>query len=288
MNIKRVFILSGIIALSLGMLGCGGGKWQEAKTVSIKHKSNIGGFENPNLGITVGYSGEIHYSNDGGETWPKANNTSMCRFGLDIVNDKIAWNCGNGGNVRKTTDGGKNWEEVTDFGKSEPEQCRYASFIDENTGWLGAADYLGCTKDGGKTWSDVKLPDGCSKILSIDLLNENQGYLIDGDGKLYITKDGGETWDNKSIKVDDMNTSYTSTNSQAFRFTDEKNGILFYFTKDTLQLKSLKTKDGGETWTENKLPEIDLEKGPIYISHDGKLASINNHNGSKITLLEKQ
>ena len=109
MNIKRVLILSGVLALSFSMFGCGGGKWQEVKTVTIEHKSNIGGFESPNFGITVGYSGEVHYSND-----------------------------------------------------------------------------------------------------------------------------------------------------------------------------------GGETWTENKLPEIDLEKGPIYISHDGKLASINNHNGSKITLLEEK
>lgn len=288
MNIKRVLILSGILVLSFGMLGCGGEKWKEVKNVSIEHKSNIGGFENPKLGITVGYDGEVHYSNDGGETWPQANNKSFCRFGLDIVNDKVAWNCGNGGQVRKTTDGGENWEEVSNFGKSEPEQCRYASFIDENTGWLAAPDYLGGTKDGGKTWNDIKLPDGCSKILSIDLLNEKQGYIIGDDSKLYITKDGGETWDSKPINVDDMNTNYTSTNSQAFRFTDDKNGVLFYFAQETLQLKSLKTKDGGETWTENKLPESDFEKGPVYISHDGKLVSINNHNGTKITLLEEE
>lgn len=137
MNIKRVLILSGVLALSFSMFGCGRGKWQEVKTATIEHKSNIGGFENPNFGMTVGYSGEVHYSNDGGE----------------------------------------NWEEVSDFGKSQPNQCRYASFIDENTGWLGAADYLGCTKDGGKTWIDIKLPDGCNKVLSIDLLDENQGYF---------------------------------------------------------------------------------------------------------------
>lgn len=286
MRLKKLFLISGILTLSISMIGCGQSKWSEVKTVNISHPTYLGGFETEEFGITVGYNGESHYTTDGGETWPQGNNKSYCRFGLDIVNDKLAWSCGNGGHVRKTTDGGENWIEVTNFGKSEPNQCRYASFIDENTGWLGSYDYVGSTKDGGQTWAELVLPDSCGQVLSIDLLNENQGYLIDSYKKLYVTKDGGSTWDSYDIPDLNMTSSFVSTNNQVFRFTDEKNGILFYYTTDK-QLKGLKTNDGGQSWKEVKLPQIDISKGGLYLSHDGKLLSADSSACDKIVLLKE-
>lgn len=149
MRIKKVLVFLCITVLSIGFFGCSstGGKnksnWVVSKTVNIPHKNNIGGFYNDNFGITVGYSGEVHYTNDGGVNWPKGNNKSLCRFGLDIVNEKVAWNCGNGGHVRKTIDGGQNWENVSDFGESVPNHCRYLSFLNENVGWIASPEKIG-------------------------------------------------------------------------------------------------------------------------------------------------
>ena len=63
--------------------------WTVVLDTKISHKTNIAGFLNENYGITVGYNGEIHYTNDGGKTWPNSKNSSMCRFCLDIVNENL-------------------------------------------------------------------------------------------------------------------------------------------------------------------------------------------------------
>jgi photosystem II stability/assembly factor-like uncharacterized protein len=81
--------------------------WQVVETASFSHPVYYGGFMDESFGITVGYTGEIHYITDGGVNWPQAQNPSMCRFGLDIVDSQTAWNCGNGGHVHVSIDGGK-------------------------------------------------------------------------------------------------------------------------------------------------------------------------------------
>lgn len=69
--------------------------WTVVVENKIGHRNYIGGFLDDTFGITVGYSGEIHYTNDGGQTWPKAQNSSACRYSLDIVDENLAWCGGN-------------------------------------------------------------------------------------------------------------------------------------------------------------------------------------------------
>ena len=89
------------------------GSWEVVfETEPLPHKATAIGFLNENFGITAGYAGEVHYTVDGGISWPLAANSSMCRFGLDILDDKVAWTIGNGGNVRLSKDGGRTWQAV--------------------------------------------------------------------------------------------------------------------------------------------------------------------------------
>jgi photosystem II stability/assembly factor-like uncharacterized protein len=292
MKKKNILAIIGITILSIGLIGCGNStsaantknesNWEVSKTLDISHKNNIGGFYNDNFGITVGYSGEIHYTNDGGATWPRSTNTSMCRFGLDIVSEKIAWCCGNGGHIRKSLDGGQNWVAVKDFGGSLPNQCRYISFLDDKKGWVASPKLLGATIDGGETWTEITLPSGIGKILSMNLLNEKIGFLVDSNSKLYTTIDGGATWETKDVKTTDMSTMVWDTNTTLLKFTDDKNGTFFYGNND-VKIKCIKTTDGGATWNEELLP--DVKRGALYLSHDGKILSINTDQGNKITLL---
>ncbi|MVX64008.1 hypothetical protein GKZ28_09915 [Clostridium chromiireducens] len=294
---KIIAIMCSFTLVSISLYGCvsASGKgnkepdWEIVKTIEIEQKSNIGGFYDDNFGITAGYNGEVHYTNDGGKSWPKGNNTSFCRFGLFIVNDKVAYTCGNGnkgGHVRKTSDGGRNWEEVSNFGESEPNQCRYLSFVDENIGWIAAPKKLGMTKDSGKTWSEIKLPDGIDDITAIDLLNEDNGYLIDKNNNLYITKDLGQTWSIKKINIKNINTSiYSETNTSYLRFFDEKKAVFFYYNKEK-NLNCSYTYDGGDTWEEKILPNV-IGKG-LYLSSDGKILSVNSDNAKQITILKQK
>lgn len=292
MVLKKIIVFSCITVLSVGLFGCGTEvqketkyNWEVSNTIDITHNSNIGGFYNDNLGITVGYAGEIHYTTDAGATWPKSENSSMCRFGLDIVSEKIAWCCGNGGHVRKTVDGGKSWQKVTNYEKSESDQCRFISFLSENTGWIASPDKLASTKDGGITWTEIKLPTDINKIFSIDLLNENIGYLVDGNNKLYTTKDGGLTWNAKEIKDLNLDKIIASTNTSVLRFTDERNGTFFYYGEDN-NLKCINSTDGGDTWNNEILPEI--KGNALYLSRDAKLLTVNSYGEKKITLLKSK
>ena len=94
----------------------------------------VAGFHDDGFGITVGYSGDVRYTTDGGQLWTSAENKSWCRYGLDIVDEKTAWHCGNGGHVRASTDGGQTWQTVADFGPNQPDHCRFLSFLDAKTG----------------------------------------------------------------------------------------------------------------------------------------------------------
>ena len=266
MKFKNILSIIGVSILSLGLIGCGGiteaktkeTNWDIVKTVenTKANANNIGGFLNENFGITVGYAGEVHYTNDGGAKWPKGTNQSLCRFGLEIINENLAWNCGNGANVRKTTDNGKTWQKVTDFGESRPNHCRYLSFLDENTGWIAAPKKLGSTTDGGQTWLTLTLPSDIKEIAAIDLLDKNTGYLVETNNKLYITNDGGLTWVSKPINIDNLDNIIWSTNVSIIRFADKENGTFFYYGTDK-KLKCSITKNSGDTWEEEPMTDID-------------------------------
>ena len=295
MKTKKITAFLCITILCISLPGCGStdvksstviqkeSNWVVSKSINVPHKNTLGGFYSDSFGITVGYSGEVHYTNDAGITWPKGNNESLCRFGLDIVSEKIAWNCGNGAGVRKTIDGGQNWKAVTDFGGTEPDQCRYLSFLNENVGWIASPKKLGSTKDGGQNWKEVKLPEGLDEIFAMNLLNEAIGYLIDTKATLYTTKDGGLSWTKKPLNITDIDNTIWPSNVSAIRFMDEKNGTLFYNSIEG-KLKCLNTIDGGNTWKQQILP--DISGNGMYLSSDGKLLSINSDGGGKITLLK--
>ncbi|HEX2953142.1 MAG TPA: hypothetical protein VHR47_04065, partial [Bacillota bacterium] len=45
--------------------------WKVAREIPIKHACSLAGFLNANQGITVGYAGEVHFTKDGGKSWPR-------------------------------------------------------------------------------------------------------------------------------------------------------------------------------------------------------------------------
>lgn len=299
MKIKKTVTLLLTIAIGITLFGCSSPKstiriseneksksnWKVIKTVAVPQKNNIGGFYDANVGMTAGYMGEVHYTTDGGTTWPQGNNASACRFGLSIVNDKIAWTCGNVGNVRKTIDGGKSWLETTNFGLSSPDQCRYLNFFDENTGWIASNKLLASTKDSGKTWDKAKLPSGIGEITAMYWGKVEVGYLIDTNNNLYTTEDSGKTWDSKKLNIKNINNAVWPAGAACLRFYDSKNGIFFYYGTDS-KLKCSRTSDGGSTWKEEPLP--DLKGFSLYMSADGKMLSVNSGDGHTITVIQQQ
>jgi len=265
------------------------GPWKLLRQLEYKDNDsaiNFGAFLNESHGILVGYSGLVRYTSNGGQNWDVGNSSSLCRFGLDIVDEQIAWNCGNGGHVRVSTDGGATWKPVTDYGKSEPDHCRYLSFLDAQTGWAAAPAMLGATLDGGVTWTDLSLPKGTSKIAAISLRTPTEGYVLDIQGVLLVTADGGKTWTLRSLslpKGGKLPMDFAPLT--AMRFWDAQHGRVVYNLSG--QFWTATTEDGGITWKQQAMPDV---KGiyNLFLTRDGQTLSAIDVTKRKILILQYQ
>ena len=243
------------------------GPWQMIRRTQYEQSVYQAGFLDGSFGIMVGYDGLVDYSVDGGQNWSPGNNTSYCRFGLDIVDRQTAWNCGNGGHVRVSTDGGKNWQAVADFGGSEPDQCRFLSFLDAHTGWAAAPQLLGVTTDGGTSWKTLTLPKGIKNVATIALRTATDGYLLDTTGTVFVTTDGGQTWTTHSLGLaGNEKIAIAKAPTAAMRFTDAQNGVVVFDLKDGVF--SARTTDGGQTWKREPVA-ITYQAPALYLAHDG-------------------
>jgi photosystem II stability/assembly factor-like uncharacterized protein len=272
-------------------------EWTVVNDLKVDHPTYSEGFLNENYGITVGYVGEIHYTTDGGQTWPRAENKSMCRFCLDIMDENTAWAGGNGGNVRVTRDGGKTWTAVSDInlGSVHTHIC----FVDDNTGWVCTASKFASTVDGGATWTEMAVPEGADSIAAINLRTADDGYLLTRGGLLFTTKDGGQTWSKQDLGFADLDiadgknkTGYlfeTSVSNAEIRFSDENNGyvvLLGIIPGEGYKVFYMKTSDGGTTWSTSDLKPVTGINNPssLFITKDGKLMTLSTPNKHIVVL----
>ena len=289
MKIQKLFFL--LIFFIFLVFSCNENKtgtWKTIIDINPSQQVTITGFNDDNFGITAGYAGTQRYTNDGGKIWNVGQNNSWCRFGLDILNNNIAWTCGNKGHNRVTDNGGKNWKAQTDYGNMEPRQCRYISYYDENTGWLASPELLARTRDGGKTWEKIDLPQDIDKILAINLSTPETGYLLDANGIIYMTKDSAKTWERIILKIEKNNYVFypTSASSIVMKFRDNNGIIILRQTNPKKQFVALYTNDEGKTWRN----EIILYKAPknaksfwdyfLYLSHDWNYLTITTGTGN--------
>lgn len=108
-------------------------------------------------------------------------------MGIDYLNEKHLWNCGDGSDVRRSDDGGRIWTTV-----SNAIVGNFIRFINDQTGWIANQTQLVATNDGGRTWNKLKPP--AKTIAAISPLSKTEGYILDSDTLLYFTEDAGQTW----------------------------------------------------------------------------------------------
>lgn len=261
-------------------------EWSVAVETEYAFPSYLIGYYNENTALSIGYNGEIHYINAETQDWPAAENTSLCRFGMDIIDGTTCYTCGNGGHVTKSTDGGKTFTRVADFGGSEPSQCCMMSFCDENNGLIASASRLAITADGAATWTELTVPSG---ILAIRMETPEQFCYVGSDFNFYKTTDGGTTWD--AVPMDlPLGDGYLSGLRNFTLSVDGDNMYsVFCIESETKTLKSYSTADGWISCTENKIPEMTgLEKAYIYLNQDGTMMTLTNASEKKAVAMEKQ
>lgn len=263
------------------------GSWVYVTGSASDYDVNIEGFLNESFGITAGRTGETHYTTDGGKTWPRSENMSMCRFSIDIVDENLVWNGGNGSQIRVSKDGGKTYSAVTDLPLGG--SVSNLDFIDEITGWACTTGKCASTADGGMTWTPMTLPEEAKGIAALSLRTPADGYIFSRNGLFLTTHDGGATWDVKDVGmadykvVDEKNEPGLYKFSAAvadIAFTDEQNGTLVFtgiVPGEGTLVWCLKTQDGGAQWTAEQVavPQ-DFKTSRLYLSADGKYLTLGS------------
>jgi photosystem II stability/assembly factor-like uncharacterized protein len=257
--------------------------WRVVSELRTEHQFALAGFANEEIGITVEAHGLSHYSHDGGQTWTLGEGLSRrCRYGLDIVDDSLAWTTGHRGVIQVSHDGGKSWQTVAELENNERLPA-LISFLDARVGWVASSNQLWSTGDGGQTWTELVLPATDGNVIAIVLRTASDGYLLDRGGTLHVTNDGGSSWISRSLGLDDEILATPSVSTAAMRFLDESHGVLVLSLRGQPDsLTALRTADGGQSWSQEQIP---VEPGVIFLTHDAELLTVTPGVGRDIVVL---
>jgi photosystem II stability/assembly factor-like uncharacterized protein len=221
----------------------------------IKHPVSFAGFFDEDIIYSVGASGEVFVSREKGDNWFQASSVTACLFGLDIISSETAWAAGHGADICFTNDGGKTWQKPDNSEAVTLGYLPYLSFIDEMIGWVASHDLLFSTSDGGKNWKELNLPQEDLKISAVFLRTSEEGYILDDfKGCLYVTNNNGKSWDTVEIGANASKSNTLPSPTAVVRFKNNKEGVIIMddFTPDKGWIV-LKTSDGGNSWSKSIL-----------------------------------
>lgn len=279
---KKIYCIAILISAAAAFISCAKkpekSAWEKIFSKKLEHSHYFVGFSNETHGITVGYGGKCFYTEDGGQSWKEAVNESACRFGLDINGEKTAWHSGNGENINYTEDGGKTWKKAGSFlSTRSPDHTRCISFNEnQKDGWAASRKILGITNDGGKTWTQPKLPEGISDIGAVFLLSPASGYIFDcALNKLFFTEDSAKSW--TVIDLPKEAKSISTDASPMSVINADQNGKILFITnkseKDTNRISAFISSDKGKTWKEEIIEAgagyLFLNKNATLLTHLG-------------------
>jgi len=192
-------------------------------------------------GATVGGSGIIYTTIDGGRTWTQRSAGPFAWYGVEWVTPLKGWIVDvNSGVIKYTSDGGDTW--TTQYSGIH---FYDVMFLNDSLGWAcgftSGYSKVAKTTD-GQNWTSYTIPT--YRILtSIDFLSPDIGFVVGEDGEIYKSIDGGVTW--ASLANDTVGTN----NLYKVDFIDSLNGWIIS------PGKIFRTRDGGNTWfTERTLP----------------------------------
>jgi len=262
-------------------------QWKHVFTRKISQPLTYAGFTTLHDGITIGVHGLVFYSTDAGKSWQESLNLSACRHGLDILDNKYAWHCGNR-SVRRSVDYGKTWTEAGDFGAAEPDHASYISFADAQSGIIATNVTLAVTDNGGLTWNSVQPPSTTEEIAAVSasygiIPEEDKSKRHGGEGRkkiihfrvmnshgiISMSSARCASWKEVSSPAAYSSLILTAdAPSAAMRFNSSGDGLIAVFR--TIHGKNqpyvCRTSDCGATWHEENFP-VD-NPGTLFISPD--------------------
>jgi photosystem II stability/assembly factor-like uncharacterized protein len=262
-------------------------------------------------GWAAGDGGTIYQTLDGGKQWNPIRNATLAGTVVDVeriyfVTENRGWMLGTtpegeeGRTVMLSTeDGGKIWQHF------EMPHVTSFFFVDNKKGWaVGRNTTMLRTSDGGLKWKPIEnlnrlvgLPveSAASKFGFSDVFFLKGGEIgwavgnfygadTTNIGGLFMTSDGGDTWQRIPIAVQRKtnSTRFTRGKLHSVRFTDVSNGVItgemedgderFFFT--------LKTRNGGETWEQSRVPSSGIHSTQFVDAARGWTAASALREGS--------
>jgi photosystem II stability/assembly factor-like uncharacterized protein len=270
----KIFAFLGVAVL---LVSCGA--WKNAGTTEKTDTgAHTGVLINGMNGLTVGYSGQVLYTEDGGKTWIKGSNQSVCMFGLDLVDDKTCIASGNGGNVIRTQNGGKSWDRLANISASRGKSVSFAGL--EN-GWISSKTWLGETADAGASWTGVPLPQEVKMIETVFFSAPGTGYLVSIEGDLFHTTNGGAAWEKMSNLVNPKGDSFKTSFSEncqhsALRLSGSEGTFACIGTSGKKPVLIIRTtKDGGKTWSKTEKHSLPLNPLAVNLNRDHAISIFN-------------
>lgn len=238
----------------------------------------------------MAHSNIIYKTTNGGKSWKELNNVGVNYWieNLTALTEKVLY-ANTGNEIIKTTDGGINWE-IINFKSSYENKLVFndintgfiltsqlhktinggidwvptndiiidnisdVDFINLNVGFGFGEKGLYKTTDGGKSWSLNFTPHDPAWSYSqpgrIIMINENLGWLLHSNEKLFQTKDGGQNWEEVTLSTEKRFYNHID-------FYNENLGVIIDATEQTTTGPNtterrfhLVTTDGGTTWKE--------------------------------------
>ncbi len=272
---KKIIIFT---LIALMMSACAESGWKKINEQKIGFAANATGFIDENRGVAVGAMGEVHYTNDGGKDWPRADNVSQCRYAFDALQSGEIFHTGNGGSVGTSTDGGKTWNMME---KPVASKAGLINFYDPQRGCtVTLTNDIRYTLDGGKSWMTMEKPGDAGLIMAIDQYSETGFCFADKKGVLYVSADTGQTWTANPLPVNEnaIDLKNLSKNSAALRFTDANNGTVVIVAANNDVNKSkivvMRTGDGGKTFSTESFASKVNSGSTLFLSPDSALLTV--------------
>lgn len=197
-------------------------------------------FINDLVGFGAGESG-IFKTIDGGDSWsriavdlPRYQFTDM--YGVFFFDENLGYSVGQRGRIAKTVDSGQNWELYSPIDIN----INRIEFPAPNVSIISFWEDFYSSADGGHTWSYLGTPSTGSYPGHIEFVDEDVGFTVAGNNKVFKTVDGGQTWierDNFGLNLDNY--------AYSLEFVNENLGFI---SGGYNSRRLYKTTDGGNIW----------------------------------------